>query len=391
MRETLRYIYDTDDVDERCPVLENYGLTSKDLEKYQKAQDCYNRAIKMEQAENRQKVRVLIGVMLPCAIILHFIAMILLAMEDFIGIGITFFCLGVLLLVIMAIAATKISSSSTIVERFYINPELKERVNKYNKAKEIYLDCVEKSRRNYWINMSGYRFETEVAWLYRQLGYTAVVTPKSGDGGVDIILTNGEQKIAVQCKHHSSEVGPHDVRALKGVVADQDFSSGIFVSLNGFTSTVYQENRNGKIEIELVTLSDILDMVDECSKNNALQSICSLKKNVPEFQKDNIKDLFLENQNIRRRERGNIVSHQQRGKLTNSNRVVEVGSKVKICNLGMDEIEEYKIVESNMNNKDGYISKTSKLGEALLGRKDGDIIEVKTDQEKYSVEILEIE
>ena len=102
--------------------------------------------------------------------------------------------------------------------------------------------------------------EREIAKLYRNQGYDAKVTSATADGGVDIILNKDGERIAVQCKHHAKPIGPNDVRALQGVVASQNYSKGIFVSLNGYTSTVYYEVRNGNVKIDLLDLKDILKM-----------------------------------------------------------------------------------------------------------------------------------
>lgn len=142
----------------------------------------------------------------------------------------------------------------------HINKVLENKYFKYQEALQEYERYVKKTSRDYWINMSGIQFEKEVASLFRSQGYSATVTSATGDGGVDIILIKGNERIAVQCKHHSRPVGPNDVRALQGVVAAKNFERGIFVSLNGYTTTVYGEVRNSNVKIELLELKDILKM-----------------------------------------------------------------------------------------------------------------------------------
>ena len=147
---------------------------------------------------------------------------------------------------------------SKVLENKYL--KYQEALFKYQEALQEYERYVEKTSRDYWINMSGLQFEKEVASLFRSQGYSATVTSATGDGGVDIILIKGNERIAVQCKHHSRPVGPNDVRALQGVVAAKNFARGIFVSLNGYTTTVYGEVRNSNVKIELLELKDILKM-----------------------------------------------------------------------------------------------------------------------------------
>lgn len=133
-------------------------------------------------------------------------------------------------------------------------------VENYNKAVRDYEWYLEKCSIDFWNSLDGFEFEKEIAKLYRKQGYDATVTSATGDGGVDIILRRNGERIAVQCKHHAKPVGPNDVRALQGVVAAQNYSKGIFVSLNGYTSSVYYEVRSGRVKIDLLELNDILQM-----------------------------------------------------------------------------------------------------------------------------------
>lgn len=196
----------------------------------------------------------------------------------------------------------------------YINKEVENKYLEYIYALENYEHYVKQNNEDYWINMTGIQFEKAVALLFRNIGYNAIVTSATADGGVDIILTKGNEKIAVQCKHHSKPVGPNDVRALQGVVAAKNYSKGIFVSLNGYTSTVYYEVTNGNVKIELLDLRDILQMAkgdcksliqkgtliqDEASSKKE-EGLTSIWKNLDE---DNIKKLL-----------GKTVSHAKYGK-----------------------------------------------------------------------------
>ena len=82
--------------------------------------------------------------------------------------------------------------------------------------------------------MSGHDFEEFVAHLLECLGYTARVTAKSGDGGVDVIAhmdALGLQPpiIKVQCKRMTSPIGIAEVNQLLGTLGEGEF--GLFVCL----------------------------------------------------------------------------------------------------------------------------------------------------------------
>lgn len=149
----------------------------------------------------------------------------------------------------------------------YVDQEIENKIIKYNNDLKRYEDYREKLTLEFWNNLSGYQFEKEVANLYKQLGYNAKVTQYAADAGIDIILTKNNETIAVQCKHHQTKVGPNEVRALQGVVYNGNYTSGIFVSLNGFTPTVPSEVARGKIKIELVSIKDIISMQKQIENN----------------------------------------------------------------------------------------------------------------------------
>lgn len=143
---------------------------------------------------------------------------------------------------------------------YYIDSKLGLRIEQFNRATSLYNDYLAKSKKEFWVNLDPYEFEIEVAKLFEKHKYSAYLTKGSGDGGVDIILDKNGQKIAVQCKHHASPVGPNYIRELIGVTASQDYSACIFVSLNGYTKTAENEARQSKVKIELLSLPDLISL-----------------------------------------------------------------------------------------------------------------------------------
>lgn len=72
--------------------------------------------------------------------------------------------------------------------------------------------------------------------------------------------------------------------------------------------------------------------------------------------------------------------------------VINIGCKVRILDIEMNEELTYKIVGSTeANSLKGKISNESPLGKALLGRKVGDIVDVETHGEVIQYKILEIQ
>ena len=246
------------------PTLEDFGLTQNDAE-------IYRRQDKQFRVEYERHVKFIekISFLITWAISTLIVIIVMLIADSkifeekawFIWIvPITSFFFPNPLILAMTDGPYKFLDRYDEIKKKHINRVLENKYFKYQEALQEYERYVEKTSRDYWINMSGIQFEKEVASLFRSQGYSATVTSATGDGGVDIILIKDSEKIAVQCKHHSRPIGPNDVRALQGVVAAKNFARGIFVSLNGYTTTVYGEVRNSKIKIELLELKDILKM-----------------------------------------------------------------------------------------------------------------------------------
>jgi restriction system protein len=55
--------------------------------------------------------------------------------------------------------------------------------------------------------MDGDEFENFMANVLAQKGYQVQTTPKSGDQGVDLLLTINERNVAVQLKRYTGAVG----------------------------------------------------------------------------------------------------------------------------------------------------------------------------------------
>jgi hypothetical protein len=139
------------------------------------------------------------------------------------------------------------------------NTELHKKHFEYKKQLDLYDFWNQVKRIDYWMNLNGHEFEEAVASVYRNLGYKAEVSKQGGDGGIDIILTKENRKIAVQCKAHNKPVGPSVVRDLFGTMNHFGYDEGILASRNGFTVGVYEFVKDKPIK--LVNLNDIIAMI----------------------------------------------------------------------------------------------------------------------------------
>lgn len=94
-------------------------------------------------------------------------------------------------------------------------------------------------------------FEELVGEAYRRKGYSVAECGGGGaDGGVDLILRRGGEKLLVQCKHwRMDKVGVKVVRELYGVVAAEGASGGVAISSGEFTKEAKDFARGKPLEL----------------------------------------------------------------------------------------------------------------------------------------------
>ena len=86
-----------------------------------------------------------------------------------------------------------------------------------------------------------------------------------------------------------------------------------------------------------------------------------------------------------------LLTCQIINKQEGSSDVVQIGSQVKLYDEEFDEELEYKILGSTESDPaHGIISNISPVGSALLGKKKGDVIKVRTDGSEITYKILSI-
>lgn len=130
--------------------------------------------------------------------------------------------------------------------------------------------------------VTGYEFEEFVAHLMECIGYTARVTSRSGDGGVDVIAhmdALGLQPpiIKVQCKRTTSQTPRPEVDQLLGTLGEGEY--GLFINLGSYSrSSVELERNRGKLR--LIDGEQFVDMVLEHYHNLAprFRSMIPLKQ-----------------------------------------------------------------------------------------------------------------
>lgn len=78
-------------------------------------------------------------------------------------------------------------------------------------------------------------FENVVCSVFKDLGYQAITTAYSGDGGIDVILEKGKEQIGVQVKRTKNKIQVEQIRSLTGALILGDMTKGVFLTTSDFT------------------------------------------------------------------------------------------------------------------------------------------------------------
>jgi len=155
---------------------------------------------------------------------------------------------------------------------------------------------------------AGEDFEQTIKTLFVKMGFEAILTKSSGDGGIDVIVLNNEPmtkgKYVIQCKDWTASVGEAPVRDLLGVVHSEGANKGILITTSAFTTSAKRFAEGKPIElidgIQLNCLleeyglinDDINDFEDEDAKKYE-EGLCRLIK----YNTNNTDHHFIEDYN----------------------------------------------------------------------------------------------
>lgn len=128
----------------------------------------------------------------------------------------------------------------------------------YSRKKAEFDTWVRKKHEEYWRSLSGIEFENELGTLFTLLGYSVELTPKTGDGGVDILLRKNGRLIVVQCKAHNKRIPIGVARELSASMADFHANEAIIACFEGVTKPVAEYIKDKRITV--MKLADIIEL-----------------------------------------------------------------------------------------------------------------------------------
>ncbi|MBM7620176.1 restriction system protein [Bacillus tianshenii] len=98
--------------------------------------------------------------------------------------------------------------------------------------------------------MHHFEFEYFMKEVFELLGYKANLTPKTGDGGKDILLHKNKELILVECKRfNKTKVTRPDIQKFHSAIIDMEAKRGYFVTTGAFTKQAIEYALNKSIEL----------------------------------------------------------------------------------------------------------------------------------------------
>jgi restriction system protein len=115
--------------------------------------------------------------------------------------------------------------------------------------------------------MSGPQFEIFVADLFRAMGHRATMLGGAGDQGVDIVVSYGGERVAVQCKNYKRAVGNKPVQEVFAGARHHNCQQAWVVAPAGFTRGAYELARSTDVSLhDADSISRWIRQVDKLEK-----------------------------------------------------------------------------------------------------------------------------
>jgi len=113
--------------------------------------------------------------------------------------------------------------------------------------------------------MDGIEFEILLEIIFKALGYKVKRTPPSRDMGADLIIESRSEKIAVQAKRYSGNVGNKAVQEVISSMGHYKADSGWVVATSGFTKSAFIQAK--PYGIKLIGREGLRQLLKEAYRN----------------------------------------------------------------------------------------------------------------------------
>lgn len=120
--------------------------------------------------------------------------------------------------------------------------------------------------------MNGAEFEDFVGFIFKEMGFKVKQTPKTRDGGKDLIIKTAKGKAYVEVKRYSSNnpISSSLVLKLIGSAVSDGVNECIFLTTSRYTCDAIDLADNSKVNIKLIDLDGFKDMIKKCNSGRVL-------------------------------------------------------------------------------------------------------------------------
>lgn len=112
------------------------------------------------------------------------------------------------------------------------------------------------------------KFEQFVAKQFKRKNFKVILTPRTNDGGKDIIIDKNGIKTYVECKYWNSNksIGREEIQKLAGAAMMDGVRNALFITTSTYNKNAFETakalNKNG-FNIKLWTTNDLLVFINE--------------------------------------------------------------------------------------------------------------------------------
>lgn len=122
--------------------------------------------------------------------------------------------------------------------------------------------------------MDGFEFESFCCELFKMNGYKANLTPKTRDGGKDVIVKDKNGLMYIECKHYAEEnkITVNLMHKLISACVVDDVKRGLFITTSNFSyESINLAERCKQVKINIWYKCDVLDFCKNIDRMQLLE------------------------------------------------------------------------------------------------------------------------
>lgn len=139
----------------------------------------------------------------------------------------------------------------------------------HKKIIELQKNNMQRYRKEDIDNINDWRkFEQFVAKQFKRKNFKVILTPRTNDGGKDIVIEKNSIKTYIECKYWNSNksIGREEIQKLAGAAMMDGVKNAIFITTSTYNENAFEIakalNKNG-FNIKLWTTNDLLVFINE--------------------------------------------------------------------------------------------------------------------------------